>query len=93
MLYHHQSKLDMMRKHALQCVTMIEIVKEAAEIVGGIDKLAERLGCTRQALHQWSQVPRGRVLEIEDITGGKISRHRIRPDLFPVKNETAGAAA
>lgn len=38
---------------------------------------------TRQALAQWIKVPATRVLTVEKITG--IPRHRIRPDVFPVR--------
>ena len=44
---------------------MLESVRKAAEIMGGVEKLAEALGCTRQALHQWDEVPRSRAAEIE----------------------------
>jgi DNA-binding transcriptional regulator YdaS (Cro superfamily) len=62
---------------------MLEIVQQAADIVGGTQKLADLLGCSRQALSQWDEVPRGRVLEIEEATGRKITRHQLRPDLYP----------
>lgn len=65
---------------------MIEIVQHAAETLGGTKQLADALRCTRQALSQWKQVPRGRVLEIEEVTGGKITRHQMRPDLYPPRN-------
>jgi DNA-binding transcriptional regulator YdaS (Cro superfamily) len=64
---------------------MLQIVKDACDLVGGAEALARRLGCTRQALSQWEKVPRGRVLEIEEITKRKITRHQMRPDLFRAK--------
>lgn len=73
----------------LQELTMLDTVKRAAEIVGGVPQLAKRLGCTRQALHQWDEVPRGRVLEIEEITGGRVNRHDLRPDLYPSEGQAA----
>ena len=66
---------------------MLEIVARACNIVGGPQVLADHLGCTRQALYQWNKVPRGRAFEIEVATGGQITRHEIRPDLFPVTAE------
>ena len=68
---------------------MLDIVKQACDIVGGPNRLAELLGCRRQALYQWDEVPRGRAIEIEEATDGQIPRHRVRPDLFP----PPGAAA
>jgi DNA-binding transcriptional regulator YdaS (Cro superfamily) len=68
---------------------MLEIVKEACRIVGGPEKLAARLGCRRQALYQWRKVPRGRAIEIEEVTRRKITRHALRPDLFPEKGRAA----
>lgn len=45
--------------------------------------LAEALGIERSAVSQWRQVPSKRVLEIETKSGGKVSRHDMRPDLYP----------
>jgi len=70
---------------------MLEVVKKAADIVGGVASLADGLGCSRQAPYQWDQVPRGRVLEIEELTGGAVSRHDMRPDIYPPDN--AGSEA
>ncbi|MDB5584857.1 MAG: repressor [Bradyrhizobium sp.] len=41
---------------------------------------------TPQAISQWKQVPAERVLEVERVSG--VSRHRLRPDLYP-EQETA----
>ena len=62
---------------------MLKIVREACEAAGGIDALAGYLGIRRQAFYQWPQVPANRVIPIEQATGGKVSRHRQRPDLYP----------
>lgn len=61
---------------------MLAIVKHACDLVGGPETLATKLGCSRQALYQWEKVPRGRAIEIEEATEGKIPRHKTRPDLF-----------
>lgn len=60
----------------------IKAVADAAEIVGGATKLADILGISRPALYQWRRVPAERVLSIEKATDGKVSRERLRPDLF-----------
>jgi DNA-binding transcriptional regulator YdaS (Cro superfamily) len=59
---------------------MLTVVREAAEKVGGVAELARRLGLTRSAIYQWTEVPVERASDLERISG--ISRSRIRPDLF-----------
>lgn len=47
-------------------------------------ELARRLSVRPQAVFSWrtkGQVPAGRVLAVEAITG--VPRHRIRPDIYP----------
>lgn len=66
---------------------MLEPVKKACDVVGGPEKLAALLGCSRQALYQWGEVPRGRVLEIEEFTGGQVTRQMLRPDIYPPEQE------
>ncbi|WP_025031443.1 transcriptional regulator [Nitratireductor aquibiodomus] len=69
---------------------MLKIVEQAAEKVGGLNKLAAELGIKHQAFYSWRQVPPARVLDLERITG--ISRHDIRPDIYgkPVNAGPAG---
>jgi hypothetical protein len=45
---------------------------------------------TPQAISQWKQVPAGRVLTVEKVTG--VPRHRLRPDLYPPSDERARVA-
>jgi hypothetical protein len=59
---------------------MLEIVREAAERVGGVNELAQKLGVSRQALYQWAEVPVERARDLERVSG--ISRRRLRPDVF-----------
>lgn len=61
-------------------------IQKACELVGGQSKLAFALGITPQAIHQLvvkGHVPAERVLEIEKATGGRVTRHQLRPDLYP----------
>lgn len=68
---------------------MIEIVRLACEKVGGPSELAKKLGVKRQAFYQWPKVPSERVLQIEAATGGEITRHDLRPDLYPLESAVA----
>jgi len=51
--------------------------------------LADQLGITQGAVSQWLRrgVPPGRVIAIERATGGKVTRHELRPDLYPIEAE------
>jgi len=72
---------------------MKTLIQKAANIAGGTEALARRLSCSRQAISQWhGKVPRGRALEIELITGGAVTRHQLRPDLFPPEDSSESAA-
>lgn len=64
---------------------MLAIVRQACNVLGGPPALASAIGVKRQALYQWPKVPPGRVLKIEKATGGRITRHQLRPDLYPVE--------
>lgn len=58
-------------------------LEEAKRVVKGNTGLSRALNdeITPQAVAQWRQVPAGRVLKVEEVTG--IPRHRLRPDLYP----------
>jgi DNA-binding transcriptional regulator YdaS (Cro superfamily) len=70
---------------------MLTVIREAAGKVGGVPKLARRLGVSRQAIYQWTEVPVERAADLERVTG--IPRSRFRPDVFkggaPARNEAA----
>lgn len=59
---------------------MLSVIREAAGKVGGVPKLARKLGVSRQAIYQWTEVPVDRAAELERVTG--IPRSRFRPDMF-----------
>lgn len=65
---------------------VIPIVAEAAKEVGGVTRLAELLGIKRPALYQWKRVPAERVLKIEELTRGKVTRHQMRDDIYPIED-------
>ena len=57
------------------------ILSHAIKSVGASGDLAAQIGISPQALSQWKRVPPLRVLDVERVTG--ISRHDLRPDLYP----------
>lgn len=72
---------------------------EAATKAGGQTKLADALTaeCGKRVSQQWiwnvinrdQDVPPEWCLPIERITEGEISRHDLRPDLYPVEERSA----
>ena len=60
-----------------------EILTRTFEAAGGVAALAAYLGVTSQAVSQWTRIPAERALTVEAATGGKVTRHELRPDLYP----------
>ncbi|AIL60913.1 transcriptional regulator [Pseudomonas alkylphenolica] len=63
---------------------------EACTKAGGQSALSRAIGCTPQAVQRMcatGRVPAERVLQIEKVTG--VSRHKLRPDLYPNGIEVA----
>lgn len=60
--------------------------KKACDIVGSQNKMAQKLGVSRQAVYAWlaGKVPVRRVIAIERLTGGKVTRNQLRPDIYPL---------
>lgn len=56
-------------------------LERAKERAGGQAALAKAIGVTAQAISQWDEVPPLRVLDVERASG--VSRHELRPDLYP----------
>ena len=68
-------------------------LQKAKEAAGGksVD-LAKLLGVTESAVSRWKRVPYQRAVEIEEKTGGKVTRYDLRPDVFgerPAQGEAA----
>lgn len=61
------------------------IVENACKAVGGQPNMAKLLGISEQAVSKWKRngVPAERVLEIERLSDRRITRHELRPDLYP----------
>lgn len=64
-------------------MTPQQALRRALKIVGGISALARALNIERQAVQQWTVVPVRRVIDVEVATGSQISRHDLRPDIYP----------
>ena len=75
----------MLEHHPEQPDPQTIALKDAIEAANGLTGLARALGgVTPQAICQWRVTPALRVLEVERVTG--VSRHRLRPDLYPIEN-------
>ncbi|WP_315838302.1 transcriptional regulator [Bradyrhizobium prioriisuperbiae] len=71
-------------------------LREACELAGGQKSLAARIGTTQSMVWYWlvrskRGVPGEFVLAVEAVTG--ISRHALRPDIFPEPDPTSNTDA
>ncbi|WP_082823554.1 MULTISPECIES: helix-turn-helix domain-containing protein [unclassified Rhodanobacter] len=70
---------------------------KAIDHAGGVTALAEKLGVRQSVVSNWRtrgaspRVPAARCIAIEQATGGAVTRHDLRPDVFgePTKQEVA----
>lgn len=55
---------------------------QAIRIAGSLRELADKLGISKQAVHQWTRerIPADHIVEIERATG--VPRQSLRPDLY-----------
>lgn len=60
---------------------MNQIIAKSIEQAGGIVALARALGIKHNSIYSWERVPAERVIDVEKATG--ISRHDLRPDIYP----------
>ena len=63
--------------------TKNESLRDVIDAAGSAAKIAEHLGIKPQAISQWSQVPALRVIAIERFLNGAVTRHEMRPDIYP----------
>jgi DNA-binding transcriptional regulator YdaS (Cro superfamily) len=57
----------------------------AIETLGSRAELARRLNISSEAVRKWerTRIPAERCLEVEQATGGAVTRQMLRPDLWP----------
>ena len=76
---------------------MTEALTKAIAIVGGQTQLARLLGVKQANVWHWlkkaDRVPGEYVLAIEKATGGEVTRHQLRPDLYPDPNSADASPA
>ncbi len=70
-----------------------DALERAITQVGGVAALARAINVTPQAVSQWDRVPAERAIAVEKATDGKITRHDLRPDLYPAVGSTAPESA
>lgn len=63
----------------------LSYTKKALELAGGKSKFAASRNISKQAITRWSKtgVPARHVIALEKATNGKITRHELRPDIYP----------
>ena len=68
-------------------------LEKAIKIVGSQTALAEACGVKQQHvsywLHEAKRIPAEQVLSIERATGHQVSRHDLRPDIYPKEADNA----
>lgn len=67
-------------------------LEKAIAVSGSAYRLAKEVGVRPPTVISWLRskrklIPAERVLAVERATG--ISRHELRPDIYPIENETA----
>ena len=72
-------------------MTELDALKTAIEIIGSQGKLAAALGYSQPSVSDWvnrsGRAPAEAVLDIERLTDGRVSRHQLRPDIYPVESK------
>lgn len=61
----------------------LDALKRAIELAGGSSAVASRFNIKRQSVEGWEICPPTRVIGLEELTWGKVTRHQLRPDIYP----------
>ncbi|MEG3641275.1 transcriptional regulator [Magnetococcus sp. PR-3] len=64
-------------------------LRRAIRVSGGGSVVAKSLGISPSAVSQWQRCPAERVLEVERLSQGRVSRYLLRPDVFGAPEITA----
>lgn len=71
-------------------MTNLESLEKAIEVAGGQAALAKICKTSQPRIWNWlhrdKKIPAEYVLTIEKLTG--VSRHELRPDIYPLDNES-----
>lgn len=61
------------------------LIEKACKAVGGQTAMAHLLDISEQAISKWKKngIPAERVLAIEEVTKKSVTRHQMRPDIYP----------
>lgn len=73
--------------------TIIPPLERAVAIAGGQVALARKLGLKQAHVWWWlnraKKLPAEQAIAIEKATDGKVSRHELRPDIYPIEERAA----
>lgn len=61
-------------------------LEQIINLFGGQSALGKKLGVKQQTIYVWvktKRVPALRVLQLEELVKGLVTRHDLRPDLYP----------
>jgi len=61
-------------------------IEKVISILGSQTTLAKLIGVAPQSVHQWvaaGKPPGNRVIEIERLVNGAVTRNELRPDFYP----------
>jgi DNA-binding transcriptional regulator YdaS (Cro superfamily) len=69
-------------------------LRRAIDLAGGAAALARFISehyepITVQAVSDWRRCPPLRVLQVERAAKGEVTRHQLRPDLYPAQEQAA----
>ena len=75
--------------------TIREYIDQAVEVHGSQAKLAEAIGCSQQQISYLKNakgISAEMAMRLDAATDGKVSKHDLRPDIFPPPQTPASAA-
>lgn len=67
-------------------------LQTALREAGGVYALAKMLDIKPPSVSGWRKIPAERVIEIERLLDRRVTRHQMRPDLYPLEDGQEDAA-